>query len=459
MDKQQLGSSFRDPSGFVFSKDEMIYRQINPPYIPTFDRFVSSGLYQALVAKEFLVSHEEVERTQDHIILKPQQLPLITYPYEWSFSQLQAAAILTLHIQLQALNKGMTLKDGTAYNVQFIGSHPLFIDTLSFEPYQEGRPWKAYGQFCRHFLAPLLLAKHVDIRCLHLLQHHLDGIPLDLASHMLPWKSHWSMFIKLHIHLHARYLAQHNFNATAKRRTATLSLQRLQAMLQSLLDHIQKLDYTQQTEWGDYYAATKNYSPEGLDQKRKVVRTFLEAILPKGVWDIGGNDGTFSRLAKDLCPYVISTDIDLQAVDQNFRQGIKNKERNVWPLFFDVINPTPDKGMLQDQQSLEQRIKSLDITCLLALALIHHLAITHNYPFSFLATFFSRLAPYLIIEFVQPSDSWAKELLERKDDAQELFDHYNQKDFEQAFGEYYSIERKERLEGTERVLYLMKRKT
>ena len=457
MDKQQLGSSFRDPSGFVFTEEGTIFRQINLSYIPTFDRFVSSGLYDELTSMEYIVSHEETERISDHIILKPQQLPLITYPYEWSFSQLQTAALLTLRIQLMALKKGMSLKDGTAYNVQFIGSHPIFIDTLSFEPYQDGRPWKAYGQFCRHFLAPLLLMKHVDLRCGHLLYNHLDGIPLDMTSRLLPWKTHWSLFIKLHIHLHARYLARHNFNTTTTRRSATMSLQRLQAMIQSLLDNIQKLTVSQGTEWGDYYSATKNYSPDGLEQKRKVIRSYLETVQPKGVWDVGGNDGTFSRLAKDLSPYVISTDIDLQAVDQSFREGIQRKERNVWQLFFDIINPTQDKGMLRDQQSLERRLMSLGIDCILALALIHHLAITHNYPFTFVARFCSRIAPFLIIEFVNPSDSWAKELLERKEDAQELFGHYNQEDFERAFGQYYSIERKESLTETDRVLYLMKR--
>ncbi len=458
MDKQQLDSSFRDPSGFVFSKNGTIFRQVNESYIQTFDRLISSDLYQELSSKENLVSHEELERTAHQIILKPQQLPFITYPYEWSFLQLKTAALLTLDIQLASLEKGMSLKDGTAYNIQFLGCHPIFIDTLSFESYQDGRPWKAYGQFCRHFLAPLLLMKYVDVRCIHLLQTHLDGIPLDLASRLLPWKTQWTLFIKLHIHLHARYLAKHNFGTTTTRRSATMPLQRLKAMIQSLRDGIQKLDYVQGTEWGDYYAATKNYSAEGLNQKRGVVRSFLESIKPQGVWDIGGNDGTFSRLAKDLCPYVISTDIDLQAVDQSFKEGVTQRERNLWPLFFDIINPTHAKGMLGDQKSLEERVTTLGVDCILALALIHHLSITHNYPFSFIARYFARIAPFLIIEFVQPADSWAKELLERKEDAQELFRHYTQDDFEQAFSNHYTLEQKERLEGTERVLYLMKRK-
>ena len=155
----------------------------------------------------------------------------------------------------------------------------------------------------------------------------------------------------------------------------------------------------------------------------------------------------------------MSTDIDLQAVDQNYRHGVKDQEENVWPLFFDVTNPTPDLGLHSGQCSLEKRLNKKGVDCILALALIHHLSITHNYPFSFIARFFSRMAPYLVIEFVQPSDSWASELLARKQDAQELFAHYNQTEFENTFRRWYSTEDQKSIEETHRVMYLMKRKS
>lgn len=458
MPEYQLNSSFRDPSGYVFFKEGKVYRQINQSYLEIYNQLMDSGLYQELVEHQYLVTHEEIERTNEHIIIKPQQLPLITYPYEWSFSQTRAAAILTLKAQFLALRYGMSLKDATAYNIQFIGNRPLFIDTLSFEPYRDGQPWKAYGQFCRHFVAPLLLMKHVDLRCMHMLKSFLDGLPLDLASQMLPRKTHLSLFVKLHIHLHARYLARHNYNTGSKRRKAQMSLQRLQAMLESMLRYIQKLEYAQRTEWGNYYEATLNYTPQALNMKRQIVREYLKKIRPASIWDVGGNDGMYSRLAQDISQYIFSTDIDLQAVDQNYRQSVKNQEKNVWPLFFDVTNPTPDIGLHAGQPSLEERLNKIGIDCILALALIHHLCITNNYPFEFIARFFARVAPYLVIEFVKRSDSWASELLARKQDAQDLFTYYNQDEFENAFGAWYTIEDQRSIEETHRIIYLMKRK-
>jgi hypothetical protein len=458
MQEFQLDSSFRDPSGFVFSKEGKIYRHINQSYIKFYNKLMNSGLYQELVKEQYLVTHEEIKRSDKQIIIKPLQLSLILYPYEWSFSQLKAAAILTLKVQLLALRYGMSLKDATAYNIQFIGSQPVFIDTLSFEPTQDGLPWKAYGQFCRHFIAPMLLMKHVDLRCIHMLKSFLDGLPLDLVSRMLPRKTHLSLFVKLHIHLHARYLARHKYNTVSKRRMAQMSLRRLQAMLESIFRYLQKLEYVKGTEWGDYYEATLNYTSQALDMKRQIVGEYLKKIRPVSVWDVGGNDGTFSRLAKDMSQFIFSTDIDLQALDQNYRQSVKNQEKNVWPLFFDVTNPTPDLGLHAGQLSLEKRLNKIGIDCILALALIHHLSITNNYPFEFIARFFARVAPYLVIEFVKPSDSWASELLARKQDAQELFTHYNQNEFENSFGAWYAIEDQRSIEGTHRVVYLMKRK-
>ena len=410
-----------------------------------------------MVKHRYLVSHEETERTPNHIIILPQQLPLITYPYEWSFSQLKAAAILTLKIHLLGLRFRMSLKDAAATNVQFAGNHPLFIDTLSFEPYKDGSPWKAYGQFCRHFLAPLLLMKHVDLRCIHMLERFLDGVPLDLASQMLPWKTHCSLFVNMHIHLHARFVTRHNRDGVTPGRKIEMSLQRQQAMLESLLQYVSNLEYQHTTEWGNYYQKTLNYTQKTFDTKHQIVRSYLEEIQPVTMWDVGGNDGTFSRLAQDISQYVFSTDIDLQAVDQNYCQTVKNQETNVWPLFFDVTNPTPDLGIHGGQRSLEKRLKAIGIDCILALALIHHLVITNNYPFAFIARYFANMAPHLVIEFVKPSDSWAAELLARKQDEEKLFSHYNQCEFESTFSDWYTIEHQQKIEGADREIYLMRR--
>ena len=190
---EPLASSFRDPSGFVFRHDGEIYRQVNKSFSEQFENCIKSGLYDALISRGFLIPHEEVTN-QDAIprtdacshLITPKQIPYISYPYEWSFSQLKDAAILTLKVQAQALKYGFSLKDASAYNLQFIGNKPIFIDSLSFEPYVEGEPWIAYRQFCQHFLAPLALMAYVDIDFARMLAVHIDGIPLPLASKLLP---------------------------------------------------------------------------------------------------------------------------------------------------------------------------------------------------------------------------------------------------------------------------------
>ena len=164
-----LPSSFRDPSGFVFAENGRVYRQINNGFAEHFDQFMSSGLYDVLVSKGYLVAHEDVtasniQRGPDcYRVIAPEIIPYIAYPYEWSFSQLQDAAMLTLRIQTVALQHGYILKDASAYNVQFKDGKPVFIDTLSFEPYVEGAPWVAYRQFCQHFLAPLAFRARVYV--------------------------------------------------------------------------------------------------------------------------------------------------------------------------------------------------------------------------------------------------------------------------------------------------------
>ena len=201
-------ASFRDPSGHVFSRDGTILRRVEVCYAPHYDRLMASGLYERLVAQGFLVAHTEVPLGPldqgAYRVLRPDRLPFISYPYEWCAGQLRAGALLTLEVMQMALEHGLILKDANAFNIQFVGSRPVLIDTLSFEIYQDGRPWVAYRQFCEHFLAPLALACRRDPRTLGLLRAHLDGVPLSLSSSLLPWPTWLRFGLLTHVHLHAR---------------------------------------------------------------------------------------------------------------------------------------------------------------------------------------------------------------------------------------------------------------
>ncbi|HOW91704.1 MAG TPA: hypothetical protein PK883_05240, partial [Anaerolineaceae bacterium] len=213
---ERIGASFRDPSGFIFKRGGVLYRQVNRAYQKAYDKLMSGGLYAGLTADGLLIPHEEVDEPPAdpelvYKIIRPQVVPFISYPYEWSFTQLKDAALLTLAAARSALEQGMVLKDASAYNIQFVGGKPVLIDTLSFDLYKEGAPWDAYRQFCQHFLAPLALASLVDIRLIQLLRVYIDGIPLDLASALLPGRTKFGLAgLAVHIHLHARAQQQYS---------------------------------------------------------------------------------------------------------------------------------------------------------------------------------------------------------------------------------------------------------
>jgi hypothetical protein len=200
-----LPGSFRDPSGFLFELDGILYRQINESYLRDYEHLMESGLYQSLVKDELLIPHAECDLSiarSDHAVrvIRPEAVPYISYPYEWSFSEIKDAALLTLRVQLIALKHGMILKDASAYNVQFLRGRPVFIDTLSFERYSDG-PWVAYKQFCQHFFGPLCLCSYTDQRLSQLYRIYIDGPPLDLVSKLLPAKTWLRYSIFAHIHI------------------------------------------------------------------------------------------------------------------------------------------------------------------------------------------------------------------------------------------------------------------
>jgi hypothetical protein len=451
-------SSFRDPSGFLFWRNGALYRQINTCYQETYGLLKASALYDTLVKSGKLIPHEEVAIEPElperaYTIIQPALIPFISYPYEWSFSQLKDAALLTLNIQETALSHGMSLKDGSAYNVQFYQGKPIFLDTLSFEPYQEGLPWVAYRQFCQHFLGPLALMAYTDIRLQQLLRVHIDGIPLDLASKLLPFSTKFRFSLLLHLHLHAA--SQRRFAGKSNKITARKNVNRraMLGLIDSLKSAIRSLTWQPRgTEWADYYQDT-NYSPTALQHKEEIVRTFLETLSPESAWDLGANVGKFSRIASDLQIPTIAFDVDPAAVERLYLETRKTSDSYLQPLLLDLANPSPSIGWQnQERLSLQERASADTV---LALALIHHLAISNNVPLDALAEFFSTLCRHLIIEFVPKTDSQVQRLLVTRED---IFETYTQSEFERSFALYFTIEQSVMIQETDRKLYLMKKR-
>ena len=455
MDGQPVGGSFRDPSGFVFTRSGVVYRQVNRVFQQEFEAVTGSGLYEELAGQRLIVRHEpvslELAASDDAaVVLRPEPVHFISYPYEWSFGQLKDAALLTLELQERALSRGMTLRDASAYNVQFEAGSPVFIDTLSFEPRREGAPWSAYRQFCEHFLVPLALMSRVDIDLGALQRSNIDGIPLELGNQLLGSRSWRSLGLLFHVRLHAMAQRRYRDKAPGAQAARPVTMATVQGLVRSLRSLVERLDWNPGgTEWADY-TTDNNYSAEAAQAKQAVVTGMLRRRSPATVWDLGANTGDYSRAARTVAARVVSFDIDPAAVERNYRRVRADGETGILPLRMDLTNPSPALGWgHRERQSLEERGPA---DALLALALVHHLAIGHNLPLERIADGFARLGRALVIEFVPKSDSQVQRMLRSRPD---IFPSYTREGFEAAFRKSFTIEAVEPVSGSERVLYLM----
>lgn len=449
--------SFRDPSGFVFEEKGKIYRQVNNYYKKEYDKLMNSGLYAELRDKGLLVKHKEVNYAgagkEAYRVIQPQKINFISYPYEWSFSQLKDGATLTLQIQKIAMKYGMSLKDASAYNIQFLAGKPIFIDTLSFEIVESPKPWVAYKQYCQHFLAPLSLMAHTNVALSKLLRTNIDGIPLDLTSKLLPKRSRLNFGMATHIHMHARSQRRHASSAKSSVKTRTISKNALVGIINNLISTTEKIKWKQNsTEWGEYYSFT-NYKDKSFKEKKKIIDRFISKAKPKSVWDLGANNGLFSRIASEKGIPTVAFDIDPIAVEANYREVKDKNEENILPILMDLTNPSSALGWAHtERESMEQRGP---VDMVFSLALVHHLAISNNLPLESIAEYFAGLGNYLVMEWVPKGDSQVDILLSTRED---IFPNYNEKGFETAFSRHFRIVAKKKVSASKRTLFLLRKK-
>lgn len=293
---------------------------------------------------------------------------------------------------------------------------------------------------------------YLDIRLGNLLRVHIDGIPLDLASRLLPRRTRLNFSLLSHIHLHASAQKRYADTSIKTQSVEGRSMGRygLLGIIDSLESATRKLKWRPAgTEWGEYYSF-HGYDENAFDEKKALVETFLESLQPTSVWDLGANVGLFSRIASERGIPTIACDIDPAAVELNYRECVRQTETNLLPLIIDLTNPSPSLGWANEERS--SLIKRGPADVVFALALIHHLSISNNVPLADLTTFFSKIARWTIFEFVPKEDPQVQRLLISRDD---IFDDYTLEGFEKAFTECFHIHRKEQIGVSSRTLYLM----
>lgn len=412
--------SWRDPAGFVYRRDGVIHRQIAPVFASDWEAYRASGLHDRLVARGMVLPFTEApiadacDPATAWRVIRPEPLPVLSWPWEWSVGQLRDAALLTLDLAVAGLDAGFDLRDASPFNIQLRGTRPVHIDTLSFARRTAETPWAGYRQFCRAFLAPLALMTTRDVRLGLLQRSFLDGIPLDLAARLLPRRTRLRLGLATHLHLHARAEARHATAGAARAGAVRLSDARLRALLLNLRGTVAGLRWEPAgTEWADY-AENTSYLPEAAAAKDRIVGAMAAAVGPTIAWDLGANTGRYSAIVAGLGARVVAWDIDPAAVERHHRALVAAGEERITPLLVDLADPGPALGWaLRERASFLERANA---DLVLALALVHHLAIGRGVPLPMIAGLFAELAPHLIVEWIPRDDPMAERLLAGRHD-------------------------------------------
>lgn len=447
-------SSFRDAAGFVFYQDSEVYRFISPTYYHEFKKFKKIGLYQELLDKGYLIPFEEIQEESlpegKAIIIKPLKIPFISYPYEWTFSQLKEAATLTLEIQTIALKYGVELKDASSYNIQFIGSKPVFIDTLSFESWNGGVMWRAYKQFCQHFLAPLTICSFCDPRMKSLFISNLDGVSLELAKRLIPTKAylHPARFLHLWLHEYFQKFKNSKQDLTKQLISDEKPPSSAYGLVESLFSSIKNLKrQNERSVWKAYYQGD-SYLMESFEEKKIAIEKLLSELKPNVLWDLGSNEGFFTEIAAKQCQYSVGFDFDLTCIETMYKRLRNQQNECILPLHMDITNPSPGIGWDgKERKGISER-GPCDV--IMALALIHHLIVSSNIPLSSLVNFFHKSCKHLIIEYVPPFDPKFRQISQTNP---RDFSFFTEEMFVSSFSESFILKSRIPIGKSSRTLY------
>ena len=447
-DLQRVAGSFRDPAGCVYECGDRIYRTVNACFAKEFDRVQASGILDQLAKRNWVLPVErinpetaflETTSVETTYLLEIPKLPFISYPYEWTFSALKSAAILHLDIHVMALAQGMTLSDASAYNIQFQGAKPIFIDHLSFRPYRNGEVWAGHRQFCEQFLNPLLLQAYLGVSYNAWYRGTQEGIGVKELARLIKWRHMFRGNMFMHVVLQSLFQTASQNNALEVKKdtlaAAPFSLASFQRMLKKLRKWISQLEPESngKTVWQDY-TKEHSYSVDETGLKKEFVRVFSRETKPRILWDLGCNNGEFSAAALESgAEYVVGFDADHGALEAAFFRA-QTKHLPFQALYLDALNPTPNQGwMEQERGGLQSRAKADGV---LALAFVHHLAIARNVPLEQVLNWIMGLAPKGVIEFVPKEDPMVQALLRLRED---IFPNYTEENFREYISRHARI--------------------
>lgn len=451
--------SFRDRDGRVYHFRGRVFRGLSETALESYRLLEQKKFFAKLVQTGQVIGTREVKSEDNPLpdevkepwagFLEHDPVPVISYPYEWTFSMLKAAARLQLHLVERAVSNGFSLKDATPYNIQFIGRKPVFIDIPSFEPLQEGEPWSGYRQFCEMFLFPLFFQAYKGCNFQPFMRASIDGINVQAAASLFGFRDRFRKGVMSHVWLQSkldRRFGGSSENVRSNLKSAGFNRELILVNVRKLQKLVKNLEWEAKgSEWGDY-TEFHNYSDEDHVRKEEFIRRSIMAEKPDTVWDIGCNTGQFSRIAAAECQRVVSTDIDHVAVERIFLNP--QTPENILPLVQNVADPSPNWGWRNRERSdLQTRSKPDLVLCL---ALIHHVVITANIPLSEFIGWLAGLTDKLVIEYVSRKDDKVETLLRNKEDK---YQDYSRDSLESNLRLHFKISHQEDVNNGNRTLY------
>jgi hypothetical protein len=458
--------SFRDPESRIFYSGGDVFRALSEEGLADFKAFSESKLFERFTTDGRLVATELVERgdaPQGLLakgaagVLRHERIPFVSYPYEWPFSMLKDAALLQLDLTLAALEEDMILKDSTPYNVQFKGAKPVFVDIGSFERLREGEPWIGYRQFCMLYLYPLMLQAAKGVSPHALLRGSIDGITPAQMRGMVSFRDRFRKGFYLNVFLHAKLEARHGDRGKEVKdevKKAGFKKELIVANVNRMRKVVTSLEWNPPQGVWVAYGERNSYTDEDAGRKDEFVRE-VTTSQPWGLtWDIGANNGRYSRIAAEGSAQVLAVDADQGPIELLYRTLRDEGDEQILSLTMNLADPSPGLGWRGlERKPLPDR-GAPDLV--LALALIHHVTIAANVPVKEFLSWLAGLGTSLVIEFPTREDPMVKKLLGPKREG--LHPDYERENFERELAEVFDVERRERLKSGTRLLYFARPK-
>jgi hypothetical protein len=452
--------SFRDPAARVFRCNGQVFRYVDTDALRDWERLSATRFFKQFTSDGRLIATERSSVPPLPLcspwvaVLRHQTIPVVSYPYEWCFSMLRDAAMLQLELLLSALDEGMTLKDATPFNIQWIGTRPVFIDTGSFKRAEAGEPWAGYRQFCEMFLYPLLLQAYKNVPFHPWLRGSLEGIEARHFNSLLSLRDWFRPGVLTHVYLLSKLQSRYEGTSRDVRkdlRAAGFGTELVKANVRRMRGVVSELRWKRaRSTWSDY-ADCNTYDADDRERKTQFVRVAAGVRRRSLVWDLGCNIGEYSRVVSQLADRVVSIDADHAAIERLYLTLKDEGNETILPLVGDVTNPSPGLGWRnRERQTLLDRGRP---DLIMALALVHHLALARNVPLPELVEWFAQFDSEVIVEFVAPEDAMVQRLLRNR---QRLDFRYTQDRFEESVSKHFVVVARDLLQSRTRTIYHLK---